>query len=99
MKPEEAIKELEYDCNTLGKGIPCDTSWGTAINEAYNIAILALEKQIPKKLIEHHYEDIGEEPYIKYGCPNGCKIQPSRRSRYCSLCGQKLLWDGDGKVN
>ncbi len=97
MKPEEAIQELQYDYNTLGKGIPCDTSWGTAIDEAYNMAISALEKQIPKKLIEHHYEDVGEEPYIKYGCPNGCKIQPSRRSQYCSLCGQKLLWDDDEK--
>ena len=23
----EAIEELKYDCNELGKAIPCDTSW------------------------------------------------------------------------
>ena len=36
MKPEEAIQELKDDYNTLGKGIPCDTGWGTAIDERIN---------------------------------------------------------------
>ena len=55
-------------------------------------AIEALEKQLPKKLVEHHYEEEGEEPYIKMTCPNGCKFQPSRSSKYCRECGQKLDW-------
>ena len=62
------------------------------MEELTDIIIEALKKQLPEKLIEHHYEDPGEEPYIKYGCPNGCKIQPSRRSNYCSICGQRLDW-------
>lgn len=62
------------------------------IGECYDLAIEALEKQLPKKLIEHHYEEPGETPYIKYGCGNGCKMQPSRSSKYCNQCGQRIDW-------
>lgn len=51
------------------------------------------ERDTAKALMECHYEEPGEEPYIKYICPNGCKIQPSRRSKFCSLCGQRLRWE------
>lgn len=51
------------------------------------------ERDTAKPLMERHYEEPGEEPYIKYTCPNGCKIQPSRRSKFCSLCGQRLKWE------
>lgn len=51
------------------------------------------ERDTAKALMECHYEEPGEEPYIKYTCPNGCKIQPSRRSKFCSLCGQRLKWE------
>ena len=44
MSENEAIKELKEDYNELGKAIPCDTGWGVAINEAYSIAIKALEE-------------------------------------------------------
>ena len=49
MTESEAIEELKYDCNELGKAIPCDTSWGCSFENAYGIAIKALEKRIPKK--------------------------------------------------
>ena len=49
MTENEAIEELKYDCNELGKAIPCDTSWGCSFENAYGMAIQALEKQIPKK--------------------------------------------------
>lgn len=51
------------------------------------------ERDTAKHLMERHYEEPGEEPYIKYTCPNGCKIQPSRKSNFCSLCGQRLKWE------
>lgn len=60
--------------------------------ELYNTVIEALEKQLPKKLTEHHYEEPGEMPYVKYGCGNGCRIQPARSSKYCNQCGQKIDW-------
>ena len=62
------------------------------IGECYDLAIEALEKQLPRKLIEHHYEEPGETPYIKYGRGNGCKMQPSRSSKYCNQCGQCIDW-------
>lgn len=48
MTESEAIEELKYDCNELGKAIPCDTSWGCSFENAYGMAIKALEKQISK---------------------------------------------------
>ncbi len=64
----------------------------------------AIEKQKPKKPIIKHYEDEGEEPYIKYACPNDCGIQlhPVTEKNlayehvYCSKCGQKIDWQGIG---
>lgn len=64
----------------------------TKMDDMMRTAIEALEKQLPKKLIEHHYEEPGETPYIKYGCGNGCKMQPSRSSKYCNQCGQRIDW-------
>ena len=44
MTENEAIEELKYDCNELGKSIPCDTSWGNSFENAYAMAIKALEE-------------------------------------------------------
>lgn len=44
MTENEAIEELKYDCNELGKAIPCDTSWGKLFENAYAIAIKSLEE-------------------------------------------------------
>lgn len=44
MTKSEAIEELKYDCNELGKAIPCDTSWGCSFENAYEMAIQALEE-------------------------------------------------------
>lgn len=44
MTENEAIEELKYDCNELGKAIPCDTSWGNLLKNAYAMAINALEE-------------------------------------------------------
>lgn len=44
MTENEAIEELKYDCNELGKAIPCDTSWGESFENAYAMAINALEE-------------------------------------------------------
>lgn len=44
MTENEAIEELKYDCNELGKAIPCDTSWGESFENAYAMAIKALKE-------------------------------------------------------
>lgn len=44
MTENEAIEELKYDCNEIGKAIPCDTSWGESFENAYAMAINALKE-------------------------------------------------------
>lgn len=49
MTENEAIEELKYDYNELGKAIPCDTSWGCSFENAYGMAIQALENRYQRK--------------------------------------------------
>ena len=44
MTVNEAIEELKYDCNEIGKAVPCDTSWGESFENAYAMAINALKE-------------------------------------------------------
>lgn len=58
MTENEAIEELKYDCNEIGKAIPCDTSWGESFENAYAMAINALEEV-------QQYRTIGKPMEIK----------------------------------
>lgn len=45
---------------------------------------------------EHHYEDVGEPEYVKYGCPI-CELLGARHSfpkstQSCPICGVNLVW-------
>lgn len=97
----EAIEELKYDCNELGKAIPCDTSWGCSFENAYGMAIKALEKQIPKKPRKtDSYRGVLKRVYA-YVCPtcgNACleKYMNERNdTMFCWNCGQKLDWSDE----
>lgn len=84
MTESEAIEELKYDCNELGKAIPCDTSWGCS-------AIQALEKQIPKKPL--YIANLGCTAL--WLCPV-CERRIVRSDlKYCHQCGQKLDWSDE----
>ncbi len=85
MNNQEAIKYLKdarEDCTSGGD---------EPYKEAYGMAILALEKQIPKKTII-----INEKFSIKNGwnkCPN-CEVERGgSHFGYCTECGQKLDWE------
>lgn len=97
MTESEAIEELKYDCNELGKAIPCDTSWGCSFENAYGMAIEALEKQISKKPTPIDYEKyidvIDNARFLigAYWCPN-CK-HVVKSGSFCKDCGQKLDWE------
>ena len=54
------------------------------IEEYYNLAIKALEKQLPKKPIEKGIH------FVYYKCPNCNRILPIGKN-YCD-CGQRLDW-------
>ena len=62
--------------------------------EALNIAINALEKQIPKKPIS--ISSVENSMYVK--CPT-CKLRTvlydGCSMDYCKNCGQKLNWESD----
>lgn len=69
MKIQEAIKEIKSYA---------DNSWG-GLNEAFEMAINALEKQIPKRPINTRQEIV---------CPTCRTLVGS--SPYCRYCGQML---------
>ena len=93
MTENEAIEELKYDCNELGKAIPCDTSWGCSFENAYGMAIQALEKQTPKKV-----KNSGERIPFEWYCPTCGEIlcddgYKDTDIKYCDQCGQLLDWE------
>lgn len=100
MEYAEAIRYLK-----ILKHFTDNDSVGELHKQAYDVAIKAVEKQIPKKPLYIHYEDEGEPPYIKTGCPNGCKIQLnpvtdrhlSYEHVYCPKCGQAIDWNEEEK--
>lgn len=94
-KVREAIKLMEQekkDMVLLHGTSPLIEKTDKTFIDLFNVAIEALEKQLPKKLLEYHYEEPGEMPYVKYGCGNGCRMQLSRSSKYCNQCGQRIDW-------
>ena len=79
---EEAIGQLK--CNVEGDYINLDDL------EAFNLAIPALEKQIPKKATNLSGRYWGK---AKSGtCPKCQSGVNSMQNHYCSKCGQALDW-------
>lgn len=83
MTEKEAIKilqELSLErCEAFG--FDCGNCDKCKVTKAYNTAIIALEKQIPKKPIKYKYEIV---------CPS-CKTLVGS-APYCRYCGQALDW-------
>lgn len=97
MTENEAIEELKYDCNELGKAIPCDTSWGCSFENAYGMAIQALEKQIPKK--PYHISQVDDNDNANVECPachatTDYAVNVIKRG-HCWKCGQLLDWSDE----
>lgn len=87
-KVREAIEILKGIEEVRGN-LPED---GNEIEEAFIVAIEALEKQLPKKPIEikeTYTSKIGEFRVAK--CPN-CGKEVSDRFDVCLECGQNLDW-------
>ena len=73
---EKALNEWKVRRDALMK--TCPGCWG----EDAKLAIEALEKQVPKKVV------INEEGIF---CPE-CGIELIEGSLYCDFCGQRLEW-------
>lgn len=70
------------------------------LSEALQMAIQALEKQIPKKPQNKKYSFYPHSTLLKskYGeCPNCKSIQVD--DEYCANCGQKLDWSDENEID
>ncbi|MGN0114847.1 MAG: hypothetical protein ACI396_05930 [Acutalibacteraceae bacterium] len=84
MTTEEAIKTIEVAIADVEWNYPLDYSI------AFETAIEALKKQIPKKPIKTNEGHLA--------CQCGLVIQKGNRRRclyYCDNCGQKISWESD----
>ena len=77
----KAILERDLNCLKQNKALPDSI-------EAMQIAINALEKQIPQKISIEGYCG-----FVDYICPVcGNDIDLNKKYNYCSNCGQRLDW-------
>lgn len=97
MTYDEAIKyarEISFCCGCRidmsieGNYHACDDCEHRAF---FELAIEALEKQIPKKPDEYYDGYSGGYPVIEYTCPN-CGEEVDDTDHHC-VCGQTLNWD------
>lgn len=83
MNYEEAIKTIKI--------AKADVEWNYPMDyqEAFDIAIDCIDKQIPKKPIEK------DEGWIRWFCPT-CNSQVGavmeRKYHFCDECGQAIDW-------
>ena len=98
MTESEAIKI----CNTIvfatsfsnPQGIPLNTT-KEELSEAMRMAIQALEKQIPMKVL-HSYDDSVDENWCSCPiCCSGLGWEHGKHYKYCMNCGQKLDWSDE----
>lgn len=66
-------------------------------NQALDLGIKALEKQIPKKVKYKNRHGDGKDLYNKdyFHCPCcGRRLRNKQKDAHCGRCGQLLEWDG-----
>lgn len=84
MNNQEAIEILKNERPGCGEKIPCTEEEKC---ESYDIAISAIEKQIPKKPIRNSSGDLA--------CLCGLIIQMKSKRKclyFCHNCGQAIKW-------
>lgn len=100
MKPEEAIKSM-HNLNMV-------LSITDSERESVNMAIEALEKQIPQKPVikDDAYENYTSEPIQAYVCPSCGEVLIAIKTKellklnlffvkpkFCQECGQAIEWE------
>lgn len=94
MTPKEAIQRILRHIEVHRRKEPN----AIFITKALQIAIVALEKQIPKKpnIWGDGYDNKGNLIYDMYDCPNCSKSYEIDYEKYdyCPICGQALDWSG-----
>ena len=100
MTEKEAIETLQEKslerCEAFG--FDCGNCDKCEVTIAYDMAIKALEKQIPK---QSKYEDVdnvyGAIKRTCTACGDVCMVSKGAKpyEHYCRQCGQALDWSGD----
>ena len=105
MTPQEAIRRIKNHNEVHSRK---EKHFAVHITEALNMAVEALEKQIPKKPVIKTHKYIGsDDDFVnKYHCPV-CKalminedtngFYAGRKQKYCD-CGQALDWSDKNEV-
>lgn len=97
MTENEAIREVRFNMSTIG----LSDKAAKRVVEARNIAIKALEKQIPKKpIFNHNLSDTLSVFHCE--CGNVIKVSHdvgimdnNNAPNYCSKCGCRLDWSDE----
>lgn len=91
MKDSEAVKEIRFNMSTIG----LSNEAAKRVVEARDMAINALEKQIPiKPMIS--YDERVKENWCSCGvCCSGFGWKRTIHYKYCPDCGQKLDWSDE----
>lgn len=93
MTESEAIKEVRFNMSRIG----LNNKSAKRVSEAKNIAIQALEKQIPEKPVNY------DKHYYKCPCCNEdleidddmLFVYDEEPPKFCPKCGQKLDWSDE----
>lgn len=96
MKPQEAIGIMKIALAEVEWEYPMDYA------AAFETAIEALEKQVPKKLnympdddtcVYYHWECPECGNYYSHSIKKGIRALYGNSAVYCSRCGQRLAWE------
>lgn len=71
------------------KGYLDSETYTNRCNEAHQIAVEAVEKQIPREVEICDWGEIYEGGLYDYRCPK-CSLSVNYKDRYCPNCGQAL---------
>ena len=93
MTESEAIRELKQAKNRLMQNAHMDNNRMMA----FNMAIQALEKQVPRKMMKPYESGVDEQFGLCPVCAKGWYwARRIRRSlKYCINCGQRLDWSDE----
>lgn len=89
------IKCLNFDEDLCVIGTACDGCEYNVgyieLTDALEIAVKAMEKQIPQKAVGEHYAHM-RCPSCNHRIPSGGGSSSRRRDNWCNYCGQAIDW-------
>lgn len=99
MKENEAIEAMQFDLKVGGE------IHSQVLRDAVDVAIQALEKQIPKRpIFNHNLSDTLSLFHCE--CGNAIKVSHdigimdnSNAPNYCSKCGCRLDWSDENEID